>query len=165
MANTSTDTNVGNFDNEVRAFKIIAAALTAIPLSVGLHGILAGASALPGERAQFDPSADSEFRFLSAVWFTVGPLVWSLLPDADRRTTQVRILGSGFVLGGLARLYSWRRVGRPPSQLIFATALELFVMPVLMAWQTNMVRRTRTQHCPPSDNIGCDRLSSKRRAP
>lgn len=143
MANTSTSTTASKLDNELRAFKIVAAALTSIPLFVGLDGIRTGASALPGERAQFDPTADSEFRFLSAVWFAVGPLIWSILPDVNRRTTQVRILGGGFVLGGLARLYSWRRIGRPHPQLIFATVLELLVMPVLMAWQTSMVRRAK----------------------
>jgi hypothetical protein len=117
----------------------------------GLAGAVGGASALPGNRDRLDASTDSEFRFLSAAWFAIAPLIWSILPDAERRPAQLRIVGGGIVLGGVARLRGWRRAGRPHPVMVAGAALELVGIPALLAWHTRVVRLVERGDQPASD--------------
>jgi hypothetical protein len=131
-----------NPDRQLRNLKIVVRALTAVPVLSGLTGIAAGPSALPGDRSAFDPTADSEYRFTNAVWLVIAPLIWSALRNAEYQTSQLRIIGGGIILGGLARLRSWRQTGRPHPLMLAAIALELVGIPSLLAWHTRIVRIT-----------------------
>jgi len=130
-------------DRQIRAFKAIAAVLTAVPLIGGLAGAMGGPTAVTGYRGATDASLDSEFRFLSAAWLAVAPLVWSALPTAERRPWPLRIIGAGIIFGGAARLSSWRRHGRPRAMMVAAAALELLGVPALLAWHAKVVRQIK----------------------
>jgi Domain of unknown function (DUF4345) len=87
-----------------------------------------------------DPTTDSEYRFVSAFWFSTAPVIWSAIPRIERRTNLVRSLTAVVFAGGPARLVSWRTPGRPHSVFIAAIALELFGIPAVMVWQSRVAR-------------------------
>jgi hypothetical protein len=98
-----------------------------------------------GDRGPVHASTDSEFRFLSGTWFAVAPLIWTALPTAQNRPAALRIIGAGIILGGLARVRSWRRMGRPRTMMVAAVALELGGVPALLAWHTRIVRQFKRE--------------------
>ena len=129
-------------DGGRRQLQIVAAALAAIPFLTGLAAMIAGPSTLPGDNSRLEPSADSEYRFASAFWFAVAPVIWSTVPRIERQGPRLRAVCSVVFLGGLARLASWRRTGRPHPLFVGAIALELIGMPLLVAWQAKVDRRS-----------------------
>jgi hypothetical protein len=130
-------------NNELHAMKAITAVLTAVPLIVGLAGVVGGPALVAGDHGMVNASTDSEFRFLSAAWLSMAPLIWTALPRAHDRPATLRIIGAGIVVGGLARLCSWHRLGRPQAMMVAGAALELVGVPALLVWHTRIVRRLR----------------------
>lgn len=130
-------------DSEVRAMRAITAVLSAVPLIGGLAGVVGGPAVVTGDQGMVNASTDSEFRFLSAAWLSMAPLVWTALPRTHDRPATLRIIGAGIVAGGLARLRSWRRLGRPRVLMIAGAALELVGVPALLVWHTRIVHRLR----------------------
>jgi Domain of unknown function (DUF4345) len=128
-------------DNELHAMKAIAAVLTAVPLIGGLAGVVGGPALVAGDHGIVNASTDSEFRFLSAAWFSMAPLIWTALPTAHDRPATLHIVAAGIVVGGMARLLSWHRLGRPRAMMIAGAALELVGVPTLLVWHTRIVRR------------------------
>jgi hypothetical protein len=123
-----------------RGLQITLGALAVIPAASGLAGMMQGADVLPGGRAALTPSVDSEYRYAHAIWFAVAPVIWSSLPRIEENGRVLRAVSSAVVLGGLARAWSWRRVGRPHAVFVGATALELVGIPAVAAWQTHVAR-------------------------
>jgi hypothetical protein len=130
-------------DGGRRQLQIVAAALAAIPFLSGLAAIIAGPSTLPGDNSRLEPTADSEYRFASTFWFAVAPVIWSTVPHIERQGPRLRAVCGVVFLGGLARLASWRRTGRPHPLFVGAIALELIGMPLLVAWQAMVDSRSR----------------------
>jgi Domain of unknown function (DUF4345) len=128
-------------DNELAAMQAVTAVLTVVPLIGGLAGIVGGPALVAGDPGPVAASTDSEFRFLSAVWCSVAPLIWTALPTAQYRPGVLRIVGAGIVLGGLGRLRSWRRLGRPQPMMVGAASLELVGVPALLVWHSRIVRQ------------------------
>jgi Domain of unknown function (DUF4345) len=128
-------TSTSRPDGGRRGLQIVLGTLAAIPFASGLAGVLVGPRALPGENAAVTASVDSEYRYTHAMWFTAGPILWSVLPRIERETAVLRVVSGAVFIGGLARLVSWRSAGRPHPALIGATALELAGIPALVAWQ------------------------------
>jgi hypothetical protein len=130
-------------DGGRRQLQIVAATLAAIPFLSGLAGMIAGPSTLPGDNSRLEASADSEYRFASAFWFAVAPVIWSTVPNIESQGPRLRAVCSVVFLGGLARLSSWRHTGRPHPLFVGAIALELIGMPLLVAWQAKVDSRSR----------------------
>ncbi len=120
--------------------QVTLGALSLIPFLSGLVGMLVGPRALPGTTGPLNPTADSEYRFVSAFWFATAPVIWSAIPHIEQRTSLVRLLTAVVFAGGLARLVSWRTTGRPHAVFIAAIVLELVGIPAVMAWQSRIAR-------------------------
>lgn len=105
--------------------------------------MLKGPRALPGDVGNVGANLDSEFRFLSAFWIVVAPIVWLSLPSIEKKNSALRLVFATAFLGGIARLISWRKVGRPHPVFIAAIALELGGMPALALWQRSVAQSSK----------------------
>ncbi len=126
---------------ERRAFRVTVAVLGVVPLGSALSGILAGPRLLPGGPGSPSASLDSEYRFTNVFWLAVAPAVWWSAARPRERSRVLRTTLAVVASGGVARLLSWRRVGRPHPVFVAATALELVGMPAVLAWHAALVTR------------------------
>lgn len=128
----------------VRALALIAVLTGAGDVIVGLSGQQMIGAAL--EEGYGDPLLNSQFRYLGAVWFGFGLLLWHCLSDLPRRAPLLRGALLIVVLGGLGRVASVLQFGFPPSELgrsfvIGATAIEIIGMPLLLLWMGRLLPR------------------------
>jgi hypothetical protein len=121
-----------------RLLQITLGILTGIPFVSGLVGMITGPTTLPGGESDVTPTLDSEYRFVMASWFAVAPVIWSTLPRIEEKTSTLRMAMGVVFIGGVARLISWRKAGRPHPIFIPAIVLELIGMPAIAAWQRHV---------------------------
>jgi hypothetical protein len=117
--------------------------LALIPFRYGLAGMLEGPRNIPGNQITVDASFDSEYRFVHAFWFAAAPAIWSSIPNVEQDPVALRVVMGTVVVGGLARLLSWRQSGRPRPIFVGGIALELAVVPALWLWKSRVVRAAR----------------------
>jgi hypothetical protein len=130
-------------DGGRRGLQITLAGLAAIPLASGLAGALLGPGSLPGADGPVSPSVDSEYRYSHAIYAAAAPLIWSAVPQVERKGALLRGVSGALFAGGAVRLLAWRSAGRPHPVVVGATALELLGAPLLVAWQHRVATRTR----------------------
>ncbi len=128
---------------EKRVLQIVVAIACLVPLTVGGKSILYGPSFL-GHPPVVPTDLDSHFRYISGIFFALGLGFVSCVPAIERKGPRFRLLGAMVVCGGLARVVSLLSVGTPSKGHLFAFAMELGVVPLLMLWQARFARRYRT---------------------
>jgi hypothetical protein len=125
---------------EKRLLQVVIAIACLVPLSVGGQSILNGPSFL-GHPPVIPTDLDSHFRYISGIFFGVGIAFATCIPDIQTKGPRFRLLGALVVCGGLARVVSLLSVGPPSKGHLFAFAMELGVVPLLMLWQAGFARR------------------------
>lgn len=126
-----------------RGLQIFLAVFSLAPLYFGITGVLFGAAGLmPAEAVT--PGLDSQFRYLSGLYIGFAAIIWWFIPNIDRHVWLFRLVTLAIFLGGLARLYSYLSVGAPAPEMVAGIGIEL-ALPLIMIWQTAVVRKTARQ--------------------
>ena len=125
---------------ERRLLQIVVAIACFVPLSTGGRSVLFGPGFLRGVDA-VPVDLDSHFRYVSGIFLALGIAFATCVPGIEHKGARFRLLGAMVVAGGLARLLSLVVVGVPSQGHVFGLAMELGVVPVLMAWQWRVERR------------------------
>jgi hypothetical protein len=115
----------------------VLAILAFAPVASAIAEIVRGAQGVPGGSPDVVPTVDSSLRYANVFKFAVGPVIWSQLGRLERSKIMTMALATIFA-GGLARVGSWRRAGRPHPGAVAATALETLGVPVLLAWKMRL---------------------------
>jgi hypothetical protein len=124
---------------ERRLLQVAVALACCVPFSASLMGIARGAAWL--ERGAVATDLDSHFRYLSGIFLVLGIAFASCIANIESKGPRFRLLGAMVVAGGLARLVSLFAVGVPGNGMLFGFAMELGVVPLLMAWQARVAGR------------------------
>ncbi|HEU0044039.1 DUF4345 domain-containing protein [Sphingomonas sp.] len=127
---------------EKRLLQIVVAIACLVPLSTGGRSVLFGPGFLRGVEA-VPVDLDSHFRYVSGIFFALGVAFVTCIPAIERKGARFRLLGAMVVAGGSARFLSLVTVGVPSNGHVFGLAMELGVVPLLMAWQWSVERRAR----------------------
>ncbi|WP_294327884.1 DUF4345 domain-containing protein [uncultured Sphingomonas sp.] len=112
-----------------------------VPFGASLAGILHGAAWLQPAPAT---DMDSHFRYLSGLFLGMALGFASCIPGIGRKSGRFRLLGMMVVIGGFARLWSLATIGTPSTGQLTGLCIELIVVPLLLAWQTRVAARCRT---------------------
>lgn len=104
-----------------------------LTLFQGTHNPLYGAAAVPELAA-----LDSNLRFLGGIGVAMALLLLWLTPAIAERTTAFRVVWGCRLLGGVGRLVSVAAVGPPPKPMLVFTVSEVFVIPLLLYWQSTL---------------------------
>jgi hypothetical protein len=122
---------------EKHLLQAVLAVLSLVPFSAGLAGVKLGP-------AFFDVaatvSADSHMRYLSGLLLGIGVLVWTIIPNIEKRGEALGALTLVVAVGGLSRLYSLITVGQPNTVMTCALFVELVLTPSLYLWQRRIAR-------------------------
>src|SRR5688572_4755798 len=94
-------TAVNGMERERRYLQRTVSVLALVPAAAGLFGVLFG-PALTGDTVSV--SADSHFRFLSALLLAIGLVFLSTVPGIEEKTGRFRLLTLLVFIGGLGRL-------------------------------------------------------------
>ena len=125
---------------ERRLLQVAVAIACLVPLTVGGLSILRGPGWL-GHTPAVPRDLDSQFRYVSGIFFGVGVAFTTCVPAIERKGARFRLLGALVVCGGLSRLVSLIAVGAPGTGHVFGLAMELGVVPLLTLWQWRVGRR------------------------
>ncbi len=128
---------------ERRLLQCAVAAACLVPISAGLGGVLQSAAMLAGVDAPLAIDLDSHYRYLSGLLLGIGIAFALCVPAIETKGAIFRTLGLIVVAGGLARLLSAAEHGLPGPGHRFGLAMELAVVPALVAWQMRVARRAR----------------------
>ena len=89
--------------------------------------------AVTGSQAQHVASStDSEYRFISGVWFSLGCASWWSLRKPTQRAATTRLFLLVALGGGLSRLLGVVLAGNPGPVFLAALAVELVIVPAVL---------------------------------
>jgi hypothetical protein len=128
-------TAVNGMERERRYLQRTVSLLALVPAAAGLFGVIFG-PALTGDTVSV--SADSHFRFLSALLLAIGVVFLSTVPGIEEKTGRFRLLTLLVFIGGLGRLLGLLLTGVPSLYMLSGLALELVITPILALWQTRV---------------------------
>jgi Domain of unknown function (DUF4345) len=100
-----------------RGPQVVLAALSVIPLVIGLLGVVHGARRLLPSDA-VTPRFDTHYRYLAGHYVSLALLAWWLIPAIEQHTAVFRLLCLAVFVGGLGRLISLVQVGTPDTMSI-----------------------------------------------
>ncbi|MBZ2196495.1 DUF4345 domain-containing protein [Occultella gossypii] len=115
------------------------ATLGAVPVATGLSAMIGGPAAAPGG-GPTTASVDSEYRFVNLFWAAAGGTLWWSLRRPEQRSAVTRSVLGLAAVGGIPRLLSVRKVGRPHPVFQGALVLELVVVPLVLGWHRRVIR-------------------------
>ena len=136
-----------------RALQAVVAIACLLPLIVGGMGIVHGPAAF-GHPADVPRDLDSQFRYVSGIFFATGIGFLSCIPAIERRGGRFRLLGGLIVAGGLTRGVSLVAVGAPSTGHLLGLGMELLVVPLLMLWQARIAQRATASSPGPTSAVG-----------
>lgn len=125
---------------ERRILQIVVGLACIVPLYAGGSGVLWGADFIYGDNI-VSQDLDSHFRYLSGLLLGIGIMFASCIPRIESATARFQTLGIVVIVGGLARAYGMTVMGVPSGGQVFGLAMEIGVVPLLMAWQANYAWR------------------------
>lgn len=111
------------------------------PLGVGALGMLGGLGFGEVAVGEVGVNVASHARYLSGIFFTLGVLLLTLVPNIEREGRVFGWLCAAVIVGGLARLAAVASDGWPSWPFQSALVLELVVTPLMWAWQRRLARR------------------------
>lgn len=138
----------------MKAFKIAVTVFAFLPLLTGAGDVALGVAVWEGigvnlsEAGFRDSVLDSQVRFMATIWFGYGVLLCVCLRDLEKYGSILRGALFVAVLGGVARSISIFQVGMPETTLgsgfiIFALVIEFVGVPLLMWWQSRLMKAAR----------------------
>jgi hypothetical protein len=132
-----------NIQTEKKFLQRIVTTLALIPILAGLDGALLGCQMLGGSPSTdvMSVGGDSQFRFLSGLFFAVGLAYLSTVPSIERRRERFDLLTALVFFGGLARLLGVAILGLHSLFALLALVIELLIAPGLCIWQHRVVNR------------------------
>ena len=126
---------------ERRLLQASVALASTVSLTMGGLSILRSADILQGMSPPFPVDLDSHYRYLSGLLLGIGLVFLSTLPRIETKQIVFRTLGAIIVVGGLGRLWSLIDAGVPSAGHQFGLVMELIVTPLIVMWQSRVVRR------------------------
>jgi hypothetical protein len=123
-----------------RSFQIVLVVLAGIMIVAGIQGLIGGANIVLGGN-EHSPNVDSEFRFFSAWYIAMGLVLLRATRTVEAAALEVRIVGVGFFLAALGRVFSIVDEGEPHGYYILLMVIEFLIPLVLVPWQTMIANR------------------------
>ncbi len=121
-----------------RGLQVLIALCAAVPLVFGALGMAFGWARFTDVPT---PDHDNVYRFLSALYFTIGLVFVYVIPRVEQETALIRILAGGVGLGALCRVLSWVTVGEPRLLFQIDIVLELLLPAIVVVWQARVSGR------------------------
>ena len=125
---------------EKRLLQAVMCVTLLLPLSAALAGTLSGPHFL-GHPPVIPTDLDSHFRYISGLFLGMLLLFASCIPSVERHGARLRMLAFMVFIGGLFRFYSLVAVGVPSPGHLIGLGIELVELPLILVWQTRLVRR------------------------
>ncbi len=126
--------------------RLLQAALViggAFSLLIAGNSIVHGTAAI-ARGAPVDIGLDSHFRYLSGIFLGALAVLYSCVPDVERKGPRLRLIGALIICGGLARLIGVATMGLPGVGHRYGLVMELVVTPLILLWQARLARRMAT---------------------
>lgn len=127
-------------DRSRTALQWVVGVTALVPAVSALQAITQGVDGLPGTQPAVSATVDGELRYSKVFQAAVAPVLWSHLDRVEDSPAVTATLSAVFA-GGLARLLTWRRRGRPHPASYVAIGLEVIAVPGLLVWRRRVASR------------------------
>jgi hypothetical protein len=124
---------------EKRLLQLVMAVTLLLPFTAAIMGVVRGPGWL-GHVPLVTTDLDSHFRYVSGLFLMMLCLWASCIPNVERKTARIRLLGLMVVTGGVARLASLFLVGTPSTGHLIGLGIELVETPLILLWQARVAR-------------------------
>ena len=125
---------------EKRALQLALSLVLILPFTAAITGVVQGPGFL-GKPPVIPTDLDSHFRYVGGIFLAMLCLYLSCIPDIERKTQRLRLLGILTMTGGVARLFSLATVGVPSIGHQVGLVIELGIVPLMLLWQARVAAR------------------------